>query len=581
MGHINCIPIVVSLFLLPIWVNAQVFREENIVEVDPIMGLPDRSLPFDQPFILKIPTSSSKVIGVSYLKHVRQLDFGASYQHRYQKASPQNRQSKIKGLESLEPSDYEVKTIGKQNYLLISVRNPILLDPGSTYTFFWAEDVSPKIMGLFDFYENWKINHDSVGIDKARKEYQKIGDQIEAKFSMPLNWPNEQEDIRQLTRIAMVFEDGKLGLYRDYAALRSKNRQLNDKISTQTVLHNDPSTGYLLQLIKAINQKGPHFDTELRAKFLTDESLAIKRLLRLHQVFSRDASQRLGLMDGTIPIDCESCTVTPPQSYSDRAANLTESIEALDELAWMAKTLNVSGPTDLSQSIALITSLKTVLEQNHEELTPLLAIRANIENKIYYQALSNLTYLGTSTFIYSFDTRTKLSITPDFGLVSSRLSDKGNNPYPFVPYLGFHINFRPINRDLSWKSYKHKWGHYCSLMVGYSMVPLASGPLHGPSVAADSLSGFFKDNSTLLTGLGFRLGNVIRITGGSMWHFKTTSNSQQVYDQRKLRSWLFLGVSLDLSLKSLMNGLSDALKGTRPRYQPPMPAAASIAVSEE
>lgn len=541
---------------------SQEVRLENIIDVDTLYGLPNKSLPFDQPFILNIPTKSNKVKGLSYFKHVRNMNFGSSFYKR----------SPVQGPIPLPVSAFKVETRGTKKYITIKVTDKDhFLDPGSTYTYLWAEDVTPEMFSLFDFYYKWKFHKDTTGLAKSQKIYAKIGNEIYNKFNMPINWPNDPSSIANLGRISQSFNDTNLTLPTSYYDYEESVKNWNT-ILDRAKLIRLTCNNCLLNLLAEINKRGSIFDHDLRSKYLKSETLTTKRLIKIQKIFDKDTTQVADLFKGKINIDCDECERKIDIDYKSRKENFKNSIIALDETILISKAIYIStNDSIVNSSINLLQYLRTTLRMLSDSLDPVQKKRDAIETQIFNQALSQLTTLGTSTFIYNFETRNKLTITPDFGVVTSMVGGGKNNPYPFVPYLGFHINLRPINRDVKFYSYNHKWSHLFSIMFGYSMVPISTGPKLSKNILADSLSGFFKDNSTLLTGIGFRLGNVIRITGGSMWHFKTTANDASVYDNRKLKSWLFLGLSLDLSFKDLFNGIVDVFKGAPTKYTPPPP----------
>jgi hypothetical protein len=112
-----------------------------------------------------------------------------------------------------------------------------------------------------------------------------------------------------------------------------------------------------------------------------------------------------------------------------------------------------------------------------------------------------------------------------------------------MPYLGFHINFRPINKNLNFWSYRHNnVGQFLSAFVGWTMV----------KVGKDNQRLDFFEKSSLLTGLGIRVGNAVRIVGGKMWYFNIEGSQKRVFTNMS-----FIGVSLDFELEKLFNGFKD------------------------
>jgi hypothetical protein len=325
-------------------------------------------------------------------------------------------------------------------------------------------------------------------------------------------------------------------------------------------------------LIKEITQQSNHFDSKLKTVYLPDIRKVIQRLLKLYYI---DQITYRKILQGVETIDCNGCKVTENYLHENRLANIKASLGLVEELYFLAEAIHTSN-TNLDGAVNSLKAFREELQNLVTQFEPVVQERKSINDVLFNIGLSNLNQLGGNTYVSSFETRSKLSIAPDFGIVTT-LGKDGSNPYPFVPYLGFHINLRPINRDITFWSYHHKPLHHWSILFGWSLVSIDNGPKQ--LAGADSVASFFsKGKGTLLTGVGFRLGNVVRITGGGMWYFKyqPSAVNTNFYDQRRLKYWPFIGVSLDLSIKDLLNGISDVLTGAPRTFRPPNPPATSI-----
>ncbi len=74
------------------------------------------------------------------------------------------------------------------------------------------------------------------------------------------------------------------------------------------------------------------------------------------------------------------------------------------------------------------------------------------------------------------------------------------------------------------------------------------------SISQQNQTKDFFGTTSLLVGLGFRLGNAIKLTAGSLTFYKSDTNP--LVARRSLAVAPFTGVSIDLDLKPLFNGIS-------------------------
>ena len=155
----------------------------------------------------------------------------------------------------------------------------------------------------------------------------------------------------------------------------------------------------------------------------------------------------------------------------------------------------------------------------------------------------------TSTVKADLKARSKLRIVPDFGLIGVFKGGESLGFSDLVPYLGFQINFRPINKNIRFSSINNKtWKHRMSYMMGLTTSSIA---------IQERREDLFGKNS-LLIGLGFRLNNTIRLTGGTVWFKKLDKNP---LSNRKLLSFSpSVGISVDLEILDLFNGLKELFK---------------------
>lgn len=161
-----------------------------------------------------------------------------------------------------------------------------------------------------------------------------------------------------------------------------------------------------------------------------------------------------------------------------------------------------------------------------------------VENDLFKKSTS----FSATSEIFSFETRAKFRITPDFGYVGYGFQ-KGFNG--FTPYLGFQIEFRYFDKNIPFRLIPNKtiW-HRLSFNTGITLASLKKD---------GQREDFFKDKS-LLMGFGFRLSNALRLTGGTILFNREDPNS--LIDNKQIGVTPFVGLSIDLSLKQLLNDMS-------------------------
>ena len=532
------------LFWMLLFVVHDLCAQIKVIEVDSSTGLPNGKLPFDESFILKLPVAGKRARYVSYI----QLNRNHNFQQALNSANP---------IVNLTSEEIGIpKKVGSKYYLFAQFKNPHLLSPGRQYTVFWTEDVSDKVMDLFDAYDDFRSRGGAAAslakaqtlYDELAKEYkQRIG--VEVGFTsgnfnalIPMYYANATTNIGPNYNAYL----GALAAFNGVAGLLTQHTVLNANVSIKTLQTN-------------LANPTPLLDKSVRKKYLPEPQKAIAQLQRL---LTLTATPYQNLLKGIEDINCNACSLTSESHIEERTANLATTLAAVEKLHELALLLQAAGQAGLGGAVLNLEQFRDDLRKLKKQFDEqVLKNRKGIRDGIFTIGLAEPRRLNGDTYVPVFETRTKMSITPDLGVITTRIGNDGRNPYSFVPYLGFHINLRPINRDVPFWSYKHKPLHYFSLLAGVSMVSLDNGPKQ--SVGADSVRSFFgKTSGTLVTGLGVRLGNVVRLTAGRVWYFHYLQNEQfpEIYNRRRLKSWPFVGISLDLAIKDLLNGISDAFK---------------------
>jgi hypothetical protein len=559
------------------------------IVVDSITMIPNRVIPFDEPFVLLIPIKSQRVSALYQIELLNRTSLRETVIRQ-----------KGMGFQQLSSRSYEIVKLNKTRYLKVDygalylarreagAANNFYLDPGTSYAFLWAGDISNEAWEIFDQYRRYRTQSDvsesAQSLQKVKRLYRKLLISNRKQLGFPfiftpsdtLNYStpppggnNKLDNIHFKTSLSDWYDDPNTGLQSIYADLEQQEGALRDTLK-KTYFSRSPTPDRqdaYRKFIGYLVQNNNTFDSELKTSFLPIPAKATNRLLRLEAI---DDSTHQHLFTGLETLDCDACKPLSKRQYETRYTNIKSSLQQVSELYTIAASLAVNTPA-LGTAAKDLLFYKQRLQRIAPKLEALVAKRSALADSIAKISMQGLATFSSNTNVVGFETRNKLSIAPDFGVVTTYISSSGKaNPYPFMPYLGFHVNLHPINRENYFRSYPHKLSHYLSLMVGWTLVEVNNGPKQAHRVDQDSITSYFGGKGTLLTGAGFRLGNAARITAGAQWYFKYNLNpTTNTYSERKLKAWPFIGFSLDLSLTTLLNGVADVVKSIPRSYVAP------------
>lgn len=256
------------------------------------------------------------------------------------------------------------------------------------------------------------------------------------------------------------------------------------------------------------------------------------------------------ILKGYLPINYDALDEAAVEhAYNDRSKNLSTTIKFIALLLNLAEILESIESTSYDGLEQKMDTLNKLLELNKEKLdaahTKQLTIKRALNDLDYVYSASH--HAGT-TDVFEFKIRNTFRIVPDFGVI---VVWRGTSAYAIsdiTPYLGFRINLRPINKDVPFRLVRYKTiMHRLSIMSG---VTLSSLNIAGQR--EDLFARF-----SLLTGVGFRLNNVVKVTGGTVW-FKAMDPNPGI-DRKRLAFSPYAGLSLDLDLQDLFGGISKLL----------------------
>lgn len=532
------------------------FSQTDVIEIDTITITASKVMPYNKAFTIKVALDADEVSQVHFIKKYKYFDLSNTIGHYISKGGGTYTPPEI-------PANYYyVRKIGEKNYLFLTFADNYMLEPSASYfIIFTQKKLGSSVLGFFD---NYYLSQTAATVaDRATALTDATESLTEFEASM-----------------RRIFGTLVFGYYtvQDFttnqpAFLTSFNANILNEYNTYSVAAT-AYTGAITTNSAAMAAATPNLDSLTFKQLLVDSSInkdALTYLMGKELLYNNAASdintvaiqtRIAGILNGSVALDCIFCNGVSINStllndINKRITNIESSITLLNNIK---RTLFLLQPKATAASNITASINNIILWINHLQtsktgLKGLLKMRKAIETKIidniYAGFRFNYASLASGNSFLNFETRNKVLLTPDFGIVTSAFTKKGKSlDYGIVPYLGFHINFMAVDKDLPFNSYKKNWKQYFSLMVGWSLV----------NMEQDSTYKNFLEKSSILTGLGFRLNNVIRITAGSQWLFKlgTDANNNQT---RKLFGVPFVGLSFDLNVKQYLNGFVDLLSG--------------------
>jgi hypothetical protein len=155
-------------------------------------------------------------------------------------------------------------------------------------------------------------------------------------------------------------------------------------------------------------------------------------------------------------------------------------------------------------------------------------------------------FILTNTYFSKVSTEAGKWVLPDFGVVFAP-SNKSNNI--LIPFLGANINFGPVDKDIKTRFMSDsiapgssKVGRYVrnhfSMLLGVSI-----GTIKEEGVREDLLNGI-----NIMTGLSYRVGHVVRVSGGALW-FNGVDPNPTISD-KKIKALGYISISFDIDFKN-------------------------------
>lgn len=151
-----------------------------------------------------------------------------------------------------------------------------------------------------------------------------------------------------------------------------------------------------------------------------------------------------------------------------------------------------------------------------------------------------------STSLAGFVDAARLHLNLDVGYAYVGRIDRA------MAYTGFNIYFRPVDKSIRLSTYK-TLGEQLAVRSSF-LLGITTG-----SVEKEGVRKGLIDNKALVLGAGFRVISFLKVNGGVFCHYRFEQNPVIDRDRYRFSMSPFVSISIDLDVKSLFTGFSDAV----------------------
>lgn len=534
--------------------------QAEIIEVDSVNKQFNKVVPIDKPFTVKYKIEKGSVEKILIVKKVKGSFIGNSIKSSLSKSNT---------LNSIDEKYWNVKREGNGTYLYINIADDYLFKPGDSYfiipifkgivsedvfKYFFAINSEIKVNGsdTLKIYGASRTIHSNL-MKKYEKGIQDIVKDSTILGTMTTRFLNDEENFKKFLSDSNFVRANKLI---DTLILLQKLLDDNTVTRRNNIIANFPDFSYLTnaQLLNNLNIQDDIASFLLGAKGINNSILNVFQ-------YAIDNNSFDPIIAGTVNIKCINCKKIETKSFDQedlekRKSNLDTLYKYTFDLRSYIYLLKPNIiETEWRTNLKKIDNFLDQINKSSDDINNLIIARKKADQIIFGERFVSRSFFNldilSGNSILSFEARTKITLVPEFGIVSSAFTPKGRDlEYGLIPYLGFSINFMGINKDVKYSSYTKDWRQRVSFGIGWSLVNLNK----------DSERASFFEKGSMLTGLGFRLSNTIKATAGAQMYFDISKDMMN-NEVRKLTAVPYVGLSFDLSVKDFLGGLLDIIPG--------------------
>ncbi len=495
--------------------NSIVAQDIPIIEYDEDKESLKSGLPYDKPFIIKVPYVED-LMYVNYL----QVRNGRNW---HQEIKNQFDKKKTPEVNQLDQGLIRPIKEGEKRYHYLHFNEKHTLKPNKDYAII-INRVDLQGIKLIDKY----FDNDTIATAGWAKELDKL-DSIQRRsfgfsYTLPRFKIDSSDNKNSINQVDSLFKKNPK-LYEKYVEWEL----LSD--SLQRFVNNFEISTDWVETFKCII-----YDTlKTNCSYCPD----LNSLVRLS---SLNKNQIQELVNGNTTI----ITEVPKNNYEGRISNIKETLNALEATFYRINVLALSDQCPKA-SIEPIKKVNEALAHTLKLLEKINDTRKVIIQTITSQFFNVPVSINATTSVFNAIARGKARIIPDFGLAAYGFQEDFTG---FTPYLGVHFNFVPIDKSIPWRKYpKKNIKHYTSAMLGWTLAGLSE----------EGKREDLFNNQSFLLGVGIKpYSHVIQITGGVILFNRINENP--VISNKDLTATPFVGISIDAELKDLLDGIIGIFK---------------------
>jgi hypothetical protein len=513
----RCLPGFVFIFLVGRLLAQGPSLKPTTIEIDSITGGAISSIPFDEPFVLRVRADEEPTFAFAIISFGKETAWEI-LKREDAKARRTGKESEV--VDIMDRSRIRLTKDGGKTYVLVQFIEPEHRVPAGANLFVVFNSAETRGYAVLKLWHDGTVEKDPEKAKVLLEKAKNTADEIRAKQFKQLGFNYLAPASSELPAI--------------YGSIKT-SFNASDSLERVCVLHARdarviPVPSFagtllgeaLLDTLKATN--GCLVDCDLN-KDLVALSMMDTASLRLVVLGMRNIR--------------ETKAITAP---GERLAALKATRSTLQRMMAYQQARSILNGAAAPSGWR---SFMIEVEANVKALEAMTEQRKVISNVLNLDYAVPSMVTGT-TQIYNFDTRSSFRMIPDFGLVWYGFQDGFSD---VTPYFGVQFNVRQSKKNIPWRHYPNKtFWHHVSFTLGYTT----------KSMAAEGERDDFFNKASLILGAGYRLTDELRITGGALCFYGKDPNP--AIDDRVLRATPYLGLSVDLDIAKYLNDLAKILK---------------------
>ncbi len=528
------------------YINTELLSSQEIVTIDSITGIADKTIPFDNTFYLKIFIKPQEdVVLVNYFR-VKNSN----------RALVENFRLPGKPVE-IEGKNVDTFFVNNKKELYIKVPP---LKPGKSYDFLIVKRLNGEKFQQFVDINFLLLNNDLVNADLKYKS-------LSNSLSIRTNKRLFEVENPKFNTIDTYFRSNVRETYRDYyktLPLKSisqtygsiDNQKIEKTISTERImfLNREDLVDELLKNIHDLGVKNENYIKNLEAL-----------ILPLQNIRNSETNIARLLLLGRLPLNfvTNKTDSTASANLISRLDNLNTSKSILEKTIELINYLISIKSTTSPAEVAKLNNLKKAFAELDEFLkdskTELGNIIKAINNAPSEKRVIAQQWISATSTNNNFVSRVEEIVVPDVGVVGFGSLNNLSSFKEVRPYYGVNINLRPVNKNIRLRNLRKKDGqiltrsvrtpwHYFSVMLGLTI---------GGSIQEEGERDDLFGNNSLLVGIGFRINHTIRISAGSV--IFRANNPNPLIADKSIATAPFASISFDIKIQSIISSLSSAI----------------------